>query len=530
MAPGEPNTPWLRLLAFLAIAPIALLHIQQLRAQSAPPAAEVLAGRVLEDSSGEPVASAELKIHKPGNRELVADLDTDRAGHFSGTGLPPGDYTIDAVKPNFITTTFPLHLPANTPVQLRLVRYGVMDGHVANVRGEPVPGRVMAPYGQTIGATRITVLTKQPGSNEFRSLRDASPEDGGHFRFFDLPPGQYELAMWYYGLNEGSGMQFYPDNTNPKVFTIAGGETYNNLNFLVTPTTQYKVRGKVAWPDSIPAASGFALALGLPDQPVLPIAIALAGKDGDFEFPNVPPGTYDLFTTGPTGGYTGYESVLGKGDPYYGKMRLQIGGADITGLSVPVSPARSLSVVLRAHGNTPFPAACPQSATVALTSLDPWGIAFFSANGPVSVAKEQSILNLPPGRFRVTANGLGSGCYQANDPVVDLANKDLPQPVAVEVAAAGSIRGTLHAPRPIDFAVTLLNPSNPEGTQSQLAFPSADGHFTFDALPPGKYRIAAQPATAASKTRWLTDLSKMTEITVAGGEAATVELAAGGPE
>ena len=53
--------------------------------------AQDFAGRVVGDSSGEPVASAELKIHKAGLRELVADLDTDRAGHFFGSGLAAGD-------------------------------------------------------------------------------------------------------------------------------------------------------------------------------------------------------------------------------------------------------------------------------------------------------------------------------------------------------------------------------------------------------------------------------------------------------
>src|SRR4051794_32549327 len=64
-------------------------------------------GRVVEDSTGDAVASAELKIHKAGLRELVADLDTDRTGHFAGPVLASGEYTIDVLKANFITTTFP---------------------------------------------------------------------------------------------------------------------------------------------------------------------------------------------------------------------------------------------------------------------------------------------------------------------------------------------------------------------------------------------------------------------------------------
>ena len=66
---------------------------------------------------------------------------------------------IDVLKANYITTTFPIHLPVAS-LQIRLLHYGVMDGHVTNIRGEAVAGIVRAPYGQTIGATRLAVLAK----------------------------------------------------------------------------------------------------------------------------------------------------------------------------------------------------------------------------------------------------------------------------------------------------------------------------------------------------------------------------------
>jgi hypothetical protein len=477
-------------------------------------------GRVVEDSSGEAVASAELKLHKTGMRELYADLDTDRTGHFEGVDISPGDYTVDVLKANFLTTTFPIHIP-NNGVQVRLLRYGVMDGHVTNIRGEAVAGIVRAPYGQTIGATRLTVLAKQPGSEEFRSIRDRPLEDGGHFRFFDLPPGQYELGMWYYGINEGSGMQLYPDNANPRVFTIAGGEVYKDLNFLIAPNPEFKVSGTVELPAS---KLEFTLALGLPDQPTLPIAIALAKDDGSFQFDKVPPGSYDLFAAGPTGGYTQFESVMNdKKDALFGRMRIQVAGSDLTSLSVPVKPARSLDVVLRAHGGGAFPAACPQSATVNLSSMDPWGV-LFRASSPVSAAKEQTVRNLPPGRLSILASGLGSGCFQSNEVVVDL-SKETPQPLAIEVAAAGSIQGTLltGATHATSYAVMLIDAT--AGAPSQLAFPDTAGHFVFETLHPGRYRIAAQPAAEASRTRWLTNLSQMKEVNVAGGQNTSVELA-----
>src|SRR6185437_9736876 len=320
------RTPW-PLLAVLI--PLSLLPAQD------------FSGTVIEDATGEPIPSAEVKVHKTGMRELIADLDTGKTGHFAASGLPAGEYTIDVLKPNHLTTSFPIQLPS-APLRVHLMHYAVMDGNVTNTQGDSIEGIVRARGGQTIGATRLTVLAKQPGSDEFHSIKDALVDSKGHFRFFDLPPGEYELALWYYGIPEGSGMKLYPDNANPRLFTVAGGEVYNNLNFLIAPGQAHSISGSIA--SSVPKDNNFSLALVLPDQPILPVSIALTDETGAFHFDNVPPGTYDLLAAGPENGYGQFESVLNnKVSALFGRLRVQVGGSDITGLAVPLSPAKTLS-------------------------------------------------------------------------------------------------------------------------------------------------------------------------------------------
>lgn len=480
--------------------------------------AQDFTGRVVQDSTGDPVATAEIKVHKPGMRELIADLETDRQGNFSGSGLPPGDYAIDVLKPNFLTTTFPIRLPASS-IQIRLLHFAVMDGNVINAQGEPVAGIVRASWGQTIGATRVTVLTKQPVSEEWRSVKDVALDAKGHFRFFDLPPGQYQLGMWFYGINEGSGMQLYRDNAHPRIFTVAGGEVYNNLNFLIPPNPSYKISGSIALPEP---KQKFALALGLPDQPLLPVSIALSDDDGTFHFDKVPTGTYDLFVAGPTAGYGQFESVLKDKGQLYGRMRIQVAASDIAGVAVPLMPAKSLTVILRPHGGNAFPAGCPQTAGLTVTPLEPWGVQF-GGRATVSAGKEQTIPEIPPGRVRLSATGLGPDCFQAEDIAVDL-SKDVAQPVAVQVAAAGSIRGTL-PPNivPSAYAIILLDAGSSQGT-SRLAYPDANRQFTFRGLRPGRYRIAAQPSGGAPGKRWVANFAEMKEINVTAGAPVTIDL------
>lgn len=492
----------------LARALVPIVYAPAMAAQAVTPAPESprdLEGRVVEDSSGNPLATAELRFHRAGLRELAADLDTDREGRFHAPGLPPGDYTIDVAKPHFITTTFRLRVPASH-LQLRLVRYAVLDGQATDAEGRPLPGRILAPGGSTSGSARVAVLVRPPGSDELRPFRETELTDDGRYRVHDLPPGQYAVGLWYAGLKNGSGVHLYPDNQHPRFFTVAGGEEYRDINFTVLPRSGFGVSGKVQSPKS---GMRFALALGVPEQPTLPIAQTLSEPDGTFHFENIAPGQYDLFAAGPQAGYGAFDFVLGP-DPLYGRTRVQVGAANVEGLDVAVASGPSFAVVLRGQGSGPLPDGCPRNATVIPSSLEPWGVRFENMI-PVAFGKEQTIRNLAPGRFRLSTRDLGGSCYQVSQPTFDL-RSELTAPVAVELAAAGSIRGTWSAAI-AGTALVLRNAEAADTAQTRLSYPDPDGRFTFEALPPGRYRLAAQTPKAA----WH-------DVEVRGGAPTTIEV------
>ena len=143
-----------------------------------PALAQEIDGRVLEDTSGEPLVNAELRFHKAGMHELAADLETERDGRFHASGIPAGEYTVDVLKPNHITTTLTLRVPA-TGLLVRLVRYAVIAGTVRDTEGKPLPGRVTLPTGRTSGSARIAVLVRQPGMEELKAVRQVPLGDGG---------------------------------------------------------------------------------------------------------------------------------------------------------------------------------------------------------------------------------------------------------------------------------------------------------------------------------------------------------------
>lgn len=480
-----------------------------------PLLAQEVDGRVLEDTSGDPVVSAELRFHKAGMRELAADLETDRDGHFQASGLAAGDYTVEVSKSNHIATSLKLSVPA-AGLTLRLVRYAIIAGTVRDTQGQPVPGHVSLPGGRTGGSARVAVLVKQNGSEELIAVRTQPLEDDGRYRIYDLPPGEYAVGLWWAGLPVGSGAQMYPDNSHPRFFEVAGGEEYRDIDFLVVSGPSFTVSGKV---EGATPKMKYSLTLGLRELPALPVAQQLwTEDDGKFSLEKVPPGTYDLYAAGPTSGYGAFGTVLGP-NPVYGRVRIQVIGQNIENLTIPVSAGRSVDVVL--HGSAD---GCPKTAQVTLNLLEPWGL-MGSSRTQANFDKPQAVRDLAPARYGLTIDGLGASCYAINRPVVDL-SREVSAPVSVELAPAGRIRGTLRAgtASPRDFAVTLLGDDTAASASLQLGYPDDKGRFEFAGLRPGRYRIAAQPAAGPARLRWVADIAHMMEIEVPGGTPTDVEL------
>ncbi|MCU1238419.1 MAG: hypothetical protein JWP63_6386 [Candidatus Solibacter sp.] len=467
-----------------------------------PLAAESIAGRVLEDHTGNPLALVEIRLSKPGQRMAVAELETDTAGNFRSPDLPAGEYSLEFAKGNFVKAS--LRVRAGQTPTVRLVRCGAIAGRITDAKGQPIVG------------AKVFTMVKSGDSAVLRPTANVvGADERGQYRIYNLAPGQYGVAVQYEATTKGAGAGalFYPNNQRPRLFTVSGGEEFAGTDFAIQPNVLYVVRGKVESPTK---GTTVELSLASAEQPGLTYAAKQTEKDGTFLFEGIAPGSYELFASGPKNGYAYLGAVLGP-KPFFGRTRVDV-IQDVDGVSVAVKESRKVAVVLRGPG-VGQPAGCPATATITFSPLEAWHI-MGDRTADAKFGEPVLVDQLAPGRYQATATKLGGTCYQSGELVVDvgaMGGMSGAAPVAVTVAPAGAIRGKLVGGRAGEFAVVLLS----EDGTAQIALPDADSKFTFAALPPGRYRAAVQPA---ANGRWVADVTQMIELDVPGGAPTDVEL------
>jgi len=490
-------------------------------------AAATVDGRVVEDHSGNPLASVEVRVYRVGQRTLAAHLETDGNGRFHAPNLPDGEYRIEATKANYVGTTVRMAAVAGA-LLIRLVRCGVISGQVVDGQSRPILGASVYVLVRSQGDAPPRPYS---GGDSIGGYSMTSVDDRGQFRLHGLPPGEYAVAASYgastatFGRSGagvevnpklGSGVQLYPTNQRPQYFSVTGGEQYRNIDFVILPSALHVVKGKVELPDP---KSRFWLALIAPDQPNLATAVAGTQEDGSFAFQGVAAGAYTLTASGPVRGYGGKGIV--DGTPYYGRMPLSV-GADVEGVTMTVQKARTVSFVLRPTGE-----GCPSTAPVNLTAVEDFATQL-DKRGELNAQTDTPIADLAPARYQVVARNLGESCYQPSIPTIDLSGAGPGAPVPVPIAPAGAIHGKLSgAADPTQYSVALIA-ADPEAASRpvQVAFPDSNGRFVFGGLRPGRYRLTAQAAGEASKARWVTDPAHMIEFQVPAGSPTDLELPA----
>jgi hypothetical protein len=374
----------------------------------------------------------------------------------------------------------------------------------------------------------VTVLTYGHGSGgKTLQARGSSQTDAtGEYRIFDLPAGTYFLrarplssqmpAMAQ--ASESYAMIFYPNTPQPTEaapINLAAGQEQRGLDLVLRPVSTATIRGRVVKPpgaeNCVTRLEGFgdiadpddtfvaftsrtvfvtAAPGGGPEPPSLAAVQEMIGgrkvdESGKFEFPNIPVGSHSLTAS----------CAVGKQE-YSAKMPVQLEAAGLENVQLrPVGPSEITGQV-RVEGES------RSSIAGTRISLAGGGMAVGGNNAPDGTVDEKGSFtyrDLPPETYQVHVEPpldlyVKSVTWNGRDvlePGVDLSSGAMSAELQVLLSAnGGTIEGSVENGEGV--MVTLI-PSDPKraATLAKLMVAEEGGHFSFPALPPGRYKLFA---------------------------------------
>jgi hypothetical protein len=324
-------------------------------AQLATRASGLVAGQVVDASTGRPVPDALVALRTPGSA-VPRFVLTEPGGGFFFDLLAPGSYSILVSKSGYANATPPdlalVEGERATDVKIRLSKFGVISGVVTDEAGEPVVGV----------SVRILSVGMTGGQLRSSNAATATTDDRGAYRVATLPPGRYValvpstlttmppeillefartgsppplqmfvvsglLGSYFNQLVDGLVLQdgqraltppapsddgriavypttFHPAATASADATVVGltsGEVRSGVDIRLPLLKTSAVSGIIIGPTGPVPHAAVRLSVAAPDDfgglRGLETAIGIAGTDGRFTMLGVPAGRYILTTT-----------------------------------------------------------------------------------------------------------------------------------------------------------------------------------------------------------------------------------------
>jgi protocatechuate 3,4-dioxygenase beta subunit len=489
-----------------------------LAAQTKPEGSCAVSGQVSNVLTGEPVRRALVSLRRIDMSPAVTTIQTtqtvptDAEGRFAMAGIAPGKYWLGAERTGFIATQYGSRGPGksgtlltlepgqkSSDLAMRLTPHGVITGRVLDEEGEPVTG----------ANVQVSRQIYAQGRKQMSRAGASSTNDLGEYRVFGLAPGRYFVSA------DARQNPMLPEAEDEYVTTwhprtadaaaaapieVAAGAQLRSIDILLAKLHTVAVRGRVVSEAGSPGGGQGAQrtnfnvmlvarnAMGAPGNTSRGTAVT---PEGTFDFRSVTPGSYFLIA-----------QVNAQGKNFAARMTIQVGGASIEGITLPIRGGMPVSGRVRVEGETTQSIA---SVQVMLRPAETGGLVF----GPLpsqQVKPDGSFQmdDVGADRYAISFSGVPEGFYVKG---VRSGNLDVqadglevaglsPAPLDVVLSPnAGQVTGTVLDPRTQKAALAMmvvLVPQEKERRDRETFYRTTtsdlSGKFTFKSVVPGEYR------------------------------------------
>jgi protocatechuate 3,4-dioxygenase beta subunit len=523
------------------------------------PALCAVSGQVVTAAEGAPLKSSRVALiqQDTSSHSSVFAATTDSEGRFEIKKITPGRYGVFASHAGYLTQQYQargvsggalLNLTPGQEVRqafFRLVRAAVVAGRVVDESGEPVAKLAV------VAMRKLSAEEKEDWGSEAKKIQligssATRTDDRGEYRIFGLKPGEY-----YVKAGESDEFSFFPMDDNnisetvrrnlgsqyaavfyPGVVQLDQAQSLQlgpgeevEADFTMRNVRTVEVAGRVLAPDGKPATQAY---VNL-NSPEIGGGVdefnAGTGAKGEFSIKSVPPGSYVLSAQQhDENGFHMAQQKLEVGNENLDSVVIAFGkGSTIPGRLVPASAStngsRHFQILLE-------PASESDNSSFAVAKVKPDG--------------SFEITDVSDGNYALQVSGIEQGWYikSARLGAQDVLQKGL---VLEQGFAGGTLEIVLGSARaqlegtvtehdqPVAGAQVRARPE-PETfynrTRSASASTDQNGHFTFDALAPGKYRITAKLPSVLPESRAITSEPKTVTLGEHDRQAVQLTLAA----
>jgi hypothetical protein len=291
-------------------------------------------GKVLDAADGKSLKKAIITLYPSERRESrPMSVSTDSDGIFIFKGVDSGRFRISATRRGYVTQQYG-QVASNRPGTMLTLQAGQ---HVKDILfrlqvGGAIAGRILDEDGEPMANVQLNALrqTYRDGRRALMPSGFSSSNDLGEYRIFGLAPGEYFLRAAFNGSymsgafvsadNDQFGDSTYaptfypgvPEASQATPITLHAADDIR-VNFTLSPTRAFSVRGKVINPSTMGGRSSLTLTSRdeMEQFSFGPGNNTVVNADGTFEFRHVLPGSYNITgrTNDEKGRYTARQAL-----------------------------------------------------------------------------------------------------------------------------------------------------------------------------------------------------------------------------
>jgi protocatechuate 3,4-dioxygenase beta subunit len=514
---------------------LAGLLIFGLLAQQPRPAS--IEGLVIQAGTAQPVLRAIVELNGERLREPLATV-TAADGRFEFRNIASGQYRLTVSRSGYLDGGYGKRGPNGTPAALAVPEgQSLKDIRIALIPSGAISGRVYDGNGEPVAKVPVQALKYSylDGKRTLTAVTSDETDDRGEYRLYWLPPGQYYVSatpaagrsMSAFIAIEGAARRtmridshgmvredgrsgaeklgeadvpvYYPgtvDAQSAQPVEVRPGADVGRVDFTLMRVKTRRVRGTVL--EGITGQPVFAGVVLVPRNPSAGGSLTAGPPaDGVFEVKDVLPGSYYVVASHRLNVGGGAFRVLA------GRTPIEVGNADVDGVTVVLSPTVDIPGEVIVEGTVPN-APANHHPIVTLKNDFAGGASStlyasfndsrrFVINDVVAADYRIQLTDLPQGTYvksvRFGAADVSNGTMQVDSGTTDRIE-------IVLSANAGSIEGNVVGQNgaPLANAPLALVPGGGNRQRTDLyraVWSDEAGRFRFQGIPPGDYSLFA---------------------------------------